>query len=78
MPLGDTAAIDTTAKTLTMVLDTGSIVNNRPVYARVRFPVKPSASLQELYDAAYTLEKYTQYDLIAIEARTNDLIGPTE
>lgn len=78
MPLGDTATIDSTTKTLTLVMDTGVIVNTRPVYSRVRFTVKPSATLQQLYDAAYALEQYSQYDLIGIEARTNDLIGPTE
>lgn len=78
MPLGDNVTIDREATRVRMTLDTGTIVNGRPVYRNMYMRVKPSATDQQVYDAAYTLEQYTQYDLIGIERSNILTLGPTE
>lgn len=76
MGLNDPVSVDLTDKVAVLILDTGEIKNEKPVLKRVRIPAKPTATTQQLYDAAYALAEYTQYGVYDIEIQNLDSLDP--
>ena len=50
-----------------LTLDTGIISNDKPVFTSVTIAVLTTATNQNLYDAAYALAEYSDYDVYSIK-----------
>ena len=64
--------------TLKLTLDTGVIANDKPVFTSVSLSVLTTATDQNLYDAAYALAEYSEYEVYSIVKRVDSNYDPID
>lgn len=66
------------SKKLELRLDTGAIINDKPVITSISFTVLSTATTQQLYDAAYALAEYSEYQVYSIAISLREELDPID
>lgn len=78
MAVGSTASVTLTYKTLCIYFDTGAVENEKPVLDCTRIKCKSDSTIQQLYDAAYSLQPFTDYTIYDVVVETKEYLGPID